>query len=390
MQIQPTMLHERHATLDIIRGFSLLGILLVNIFAFFTPQPHIQLSTWFTEATDIIWHQVLDIYVQSSFYPLFAMLFGYGIAMQFMKAKEREQRFYPYASKRLLLLFIIGLVHGIFIWWGDILATYAICAIILLLLVRFNGYVLIGVGILINFILHVFFIGIFVLTGMGNDNVDTYVIDIVKVQDSITAYGTGSWLDAQIQRFTDVAIQMSPAMIIMSFFMILPFMLIGAGLGKFRLIERANELKVFWIIIAVLFTVGGLIIKNLAYIKEHTYLLDYLKVYIGGPILSLGYIGVIVVVCMIPFVQKLLKPIGKVGRMSLTMYISQSIILSILFYKWGFGLYGKVNVPLSVYISLAIFIVQIIIAEVWLSKFKQGPLEAGMKRLIYGKTLSEK
>ena len=390
LQLQPTKLQERNATLDIIRGFSLLGILLVNIFAFFTPQPHIELSSWFTEARDIIWHQILDIYVQSSFYPLFSMLFGYGIALQFKKANEREQNFYVFASKRLFWLLIIGLLHAVFIWWGDILATYAICGIFLVLLVRFNGWVLIILGIIINAMIHMLYLITFKMTGIGQETVDSYPIDIMAVQQSITAYGTGTWTEVFTQRLGDLAIQMSPWAIIGSLFIVMPFMLIGAGLAKFQLIERAKQLKGLWITIAIVFTAGGLALKNLAYLREHTQTLDYLKVYIGGPILALGYIGVIVVICMIPVVQKLLSPVGKLGRMSLTMYIMQSIILSLLFYNFGFGLYGKVDVPLSVYISLAIYVVQLIIAELWFLKFRQGPLETVMKRLIYGNSLSEK
>ena len=88
MEFKPTTPNERVDALDIIRGFSLFGILLVNMFGFYLPMPHIDLQTWFTEALDIIWHQTLDIYVQSSFYPLFSMLFGYGMAMQYMKAEN--------------------------------------------------------------------------------------------------------------------------------------------------------------------------------------------------------------------------------------------------------------------------------------------------------------
>ena len=383
LQLQPTMLHERNSTLDIIRGFSLLGIILVNIFGFFTPQPHIQLATWYTEATDIIWHQLLDIYVQSSFYPLFAMLFGYGIAMQFLKAKANDTKFYGFVSRRIVLLFVIGMLHAVLIWWGDILATYAFCAIFLLFVIRLNGWLLIGLGIILNCTLHAFYMLVLFGTGMYNLNVDTFSVDIQKVQDSITAYGTGSWMDAFNQRLVDLGDQMPLEMWIISLFMILPFMLIGAGLAKFRLIERAKELKWLWISIAIVFTTGGLVLKNLAYLREHTYFLDYIKVYIGGPILSLGYIGVIVVICMLPFVQKVLSPIGKMGRMSLTMYLLQSVILSLLIYNFGFGLYGKMNVPIAVGIALAVYVVQIIIAELWLWKFKQGPIEAFMKKIIY-------
>ena len=123
---------------------------------------------------------------------------------------------------------------------------------------------------------------------------------------------------------------------------------------------------------------------------ERTYLLEYLKVYFGGPILSLGYIGLIVLVCMIPFAGKILQPVGMVGRMSLTIYIMQSIICSIIFYDFGFGLFGKTNVQLGILIAIVIFIVQIIFALIWFMNFKQGPLEALVKKITYKKILSEK
>lgn len=383
VQVQPTMLHERNATLDIIRGFSLLGIILVNIFGFFTPQPYIQLATWFTEATDIIWHQLLDIYVQSSFYPLFAMLFGYGVALQYLKAKERNTKFYSFVSRRIVLLFIFGMLHAYLIWWGDILATYAFCAIFLLLAIRLNGWILIALGVFINCTLHAFYMLVLFGTGSYNDSIDSFAVDIMNVQSSIEAYGAGSWLDAFSQRVNDVAFQMPPAMWIMSLFMVMPFMLVGAGLAKFRLIERAKEVKILWITLAVVFTAAGLALKNLAYLGEHTLLLDYIKVYIGGPTLALGYMALIVVICMLPVMRKVLSPIGKMGRMSMSMYLLQSIILSIAIYNFGFGLYGKLNVPLSVALAVTVYVVQVIIAEIWFTKFKQGPVEAFMKKIIY-------
>ena len=116
MKLHPVSVNNRIPTLDILRGISLFGILLVNIIAFYVPMPHVMdISNWFTEAKDIIYYQYIEIYVQSSFYPLFSMLFGYGIAMQYMKATEQQARFYPFATKRLVILFIIGMLHAFLI-----------------------------------------------------------------------------------------------------------------------------------------------------------------------------------------------------------------------------------------------------------------------------------
>ncbi|MCP1143793.1 DUF418 domain-containing protein [Lysinibacillus endophyticus] len=391
MNFQPTTLNERIDSLDILRGFSLLGILLVNMFAFYLPMPHIlDLNYWFTEAMDIIWQQNLDIYVQSSFYPLFSMLFGYGLAMQFMKSQETGVNFYKFAPKRLVILLILGLLHAFLIWWGDILATYAVCGFFLLLFIRFSGGWLLTFGLVINGFFHFFILAIYFLTGIASTEVEKPALDIEMINSAITAYGVGSWTDAFTQRLSDLSVQLGFDMWIMSLLTILPYMLIGAAFAKWRLIERAKELKIVWIIMAIIFVSVGLFVKSAPYTFTRTYLLDYLKVYVGGPLLSIGYISLIVSICLIPIANKLLKPIAKAGRMSLTLYIMQSIICTILFYNFGFSLYGQVDVQMGTVIAISIYVVQIIFAEIWFIKFRQGPLEMAIKRITYKKILPEK
>lgn len=383
MEFKPTLLNERIDSLDIIRGFSLLGILLVNMFAFYLPMPHIDLQNWFNDAVDIIWHQTLDIYVQSSFYPLFSILFGYGMALQFIRAQNTGTPFYTFARRRLLILFVLGMLHAIFIWWGDILAMYAFCGLFLLLFLRFNPKMILTFGLVIYGLMQVLFIAAYSMAGIAHEVVEAMSVDIVLVESAITAYGIGGWTDAFSQRLNDLSIQMGPAMWISALFTILPYMLIGAAIAKWQLIERAKSLKMLWLILAVIGISVGLFIKSAPFIYERTYLLEYLKVYIGGPILSLGYLAFIVSICLIPYMTKILHPIKLAGRMSLTIYIMQSIICTIIFYDFGFGLYGRINVQLGVLIAIAIFIVQLIFALIWFMKFKQGPLEAVVKRLIY-------
>ncbi|UPW83812.1 DUF418 domain-containing protein [Lysinibacillus sp. Ag94] len=381
MELKPTMLQERVATLDILRGISLLGILLVNMFAFYLPMPYIDLASWFTTPSDIVWQQNLDIYVQSSFYPLFAMLFGYGLAMQWQKAQSREQNFYAIGLRRLSVLFVFGLLHAVLIWWGDILMMYAFCGIFLLLLLRLHPIWLLSIGIVINGVMQVFMLFI---VGYINFNmkIDEY-LDITSVEQAITSYGTGSWMDAFMQRLTDLSVQAGIGMWFVALFTILPFMLMGAAASKWHLVERAKELKWLWLALAIAGLAVGIVIKSLPVMFTRTYLLDYLKVYIGGPILAVGYTGLIVLLCLLPVIPKLLSPFAKIGRMSLTMYILQSIIGTCLFYQFGFGWYGKVSVATGVLIAVGIIIVQMIVAEICLAKWQQGPLEALWRKLTY-------
>jgi len=392
LKLQPVSLNNRIPTLDILRGISLFGILLVNIIAFYVPMPHVaDISNWFTAAKDIINYQYIEIYIQSSFYPLFSMLFGYGLAMQYRRATEQQARFYPFATKRLVILFILGMLHAFLIWWGDILATYAFCGLFLLLFIRMKPIFLLTVAVLLNGLFHLYYLSPFARLNLLHSEVEVQAVDITQVQNSITAYGTGSWLDTFNQRLVDLSIQMQPFMWFVALLTILPYMLLGTALAKWKLIEQASQYKKVWLALAVLGVSAGLFIKNAPILFTRTYLLEYLKVFVGGPILALGYIATVIVICtFIPIIIKVLMPFAKLGRMSLTMYLMQSIILSVLFYNWGFGLYGHVDVELGIYISITIILVQIGLAELWFMKFKQGPIETIVKKLTYAKMLSEK
>ena len=391
MDFRPVGTNERIATLDILRGFSLLGILLVNMFGFYLPMPHIaDLSSWFSEVQDIVLHQLLDIYVQSSFYPLFSMLFGYGLAMQYVKAKEKGINFYRFAPKRLLLIFCIGMFHAILIWWGDILAMYAFCGVFLIALIRLPAKWLLLVAIAVNGLYHGFNLSLYAMAGFFTTSIDSISVNIDAIQSAVTAYGIGSWTDAFMQRLDDLAIQMSIFMWMSSLFTILPYMLFGAALAKWRLIERTKEKIVLWFVLAIIGVAGGLYVKSLPIAGAQTIGNEYLQVYIGGPILAVGYIAVVTLLTQLPFVIKLLSPIATAGRMSLTLYIMQSVICTVLFYKWGFGLYGKVDVQMGIYMAIGIFVIQVLFAELYFSKFKQGPLEALLKKMTYGKFASRK
>lgn len=391
MEFRPVGSKERIATLDVLRGFSLLGILLVNMFGFYLPMPHIaDLSNWFSEAQDIILQQLLDIYVQSSFYPLFSMLFGYGLAMQFLKAKQTGTNFYRFAPKRMVILFAVGMLHAIFIWWGDILATYAFCGVFLIALMRLPAKWLLTMAIVVNGLFHAFILSLYKVSGMFTMTTDSLSVDIEAIQSAITAYGVGTWADAFSQRLVDLSIQMSAFMWISALFTILPYMLIGAALAKWRLIERAKEKLIIWFVLALVGIGVGIYVKSLPIAGAQTLGNEYLQVYIGGPILALGYLAVVTLLMQLPVIAKILTPVAKAGRMSMTLYIMQSIVCTALFYNWGFSLYGKVDVQMGIFIALAIYVSQLLIAELYFTKFKQGPLEAAMKRLTYGYKISEK
>lgn len=113
--------------------------------------------------------------------------------------------------------------------------------------------------------------------------------------------------------------------------------------------------------------------------------LQYIQDAIGGPILGMAYIAAIVLIMRNAKVAKLLHPFSSAGRMSITVYIMQSVIGTLIFYHYGLGLYGKISLATGTWLAFAIYIIQVVFAEIWLSKFKQGPIEKFWRFLTYGK-----
>lgn len=387
MQIEPTLKTQRIATLDLLRGVSLLGILLVNILSFNFPVNYVQLPDYLSTPADLHAEKMLTIFIQGSFYPLFAWLFGYGLQMQMLKAKSLEQKFLPIASKRLSILLLFGLIHAFGIWYGDILLTYAVMGFILLIFLKIKPWLQMTLSLLLFTIFNAFMVLVYWLSSLvpESQKVELYS-DITNVKSSLEAYRYGNWVDAFMQRLTDLSLQLSPIMWVQALFTILPFMLAGAAASQWRLIERAKQLKLLWFLLAILALPIGIFLKYQIYndaIGEVGYALGLL---IGGPVLTIGYTALIVLIALIPYVLKVTTPLNYLGRMSMTTYLMQSIIQSILFYGFGFGLYGTLSIENLILIALLIFIFQIVFAWIWLSYFKQGPVEMLWKRITYGKS----
>ncbi|NBD94915.1 MAG: DUF418 domain-containing protein, partial [Gammaproteobacteria bacterium] len=135
--LAPVTPGERLDQLDILRGFALFGILLVNFEYFLNPIQSVVLGHTGglqtpADAVDL----GIKILAEGKFYPLFAMLFGAGFALMYERAVERGQGFWSVYLRRLLILLVFGLVHLLLIWSGDILLVYALVAFVMVLLFR--------------------------------------------------------------------------------------------------------------------------------------------------------------------------------------------------------------------------------------------------------------
>jgi uncharacterized protein len=210
-----------------------------------------------------------------------------------------------------------------------------------------------------------------------------------EVQNSLAAYPAGTFAEIFRQRLDDWLHSNNPALYFLLVLTILPHMMLGAAAAKWRLVERAKELKKGWLLTAAVSLSAGLLLKSTPFIFEQNHAFRQVQDAFGGPLLAIGYAALFVVLSQRGAFRKAMRPLAKAGRMSLTIYISQSVIATLIFYSYGLGLYGQVDIVTGTWIALGIFAIQLIFAEMWLSRFSQGPLEKLWRKATYGRNFEK-
>ncbi|WP_335870158.1 DUF418 domain-containing protein [Bacillus sp. 2205SS5-2] len=383
--MEPVKKSARIDSLDMMRGFALLGIFLVNMISFHSPIFHYNPYQWWEGKGEENLYMFIDVLVQASFYPLFAMLFGYGLAIQRERALTRGVSFLSLGIRRLSVLLVFGLIHALFIWSGDILTNYALFGLLLIGMMRWSGKTLLISGALLFFIPQLLISSMFVILYVISPNQMLYFTDIQSVQEAFRVYSSGNYAEIFSQRFQDWFLVNRPLNLPFLLLAILPMMMIGAGASKEKLLENAHEKKGMWVTILLISLVVGLGIKLLPFIIETNYTFTSIQDFLGGPFLSVAYAATIILISMNGFMNRILQPLAKAGKMSLTLYLTQSIIGTLIFYSYGLGLYGEVTLTTGTWLVFVIFFIQVIIAEIWLSRFQYGPMEKLWRTLTYGK-----
>nr|WP_071393393.1 heparan-alpha-glucosaminide N-acetyltransferase domain-containing protein [Bacillus tuaregi] len=131
MKSTPISSQERILTIDIIRGFALLGIFLVNMPAFHSPALMVSAPEY--NGMDYWLDLLFQMFVQTKFYTIFSFLFGLGFYIFMSRAEQKGLRINRLFSRRLFALLLFGALHLVLLWYGDILHTYAIAGFLLLL-----------------------------------------------------------------------------------------------------------------------------------------------------------------------------------------------------------------------------------------------------------------
>ena len=394
----PVAAPERVEVLDTLRGFALFGILLINITAFGAPggPPGLGFEGGIGDRL-VLWG--LIAFVESKFFTLFSLLFGVGFSVQLLRAGARGVPFASRFTRRLLILAVFGALHIVFLWEGDILLLYALVGFTLLFfrsmpprrLLRWVGGLLLVPMTFFGLVLG----GSLVARALPAFSPQLREADAAFIQifeearvEEVRLYGEGSYAEILARRITSYATTF--VLLLTRVPSVLAMFLLGLYVGKVGILQNIGESTLllrrvrFWglsvgILAALLVTVGYTRLPGISSI-----LALFFNQTLAGPLLALGYAATLVLLARSPSWQRRFRPLAAAGRMALTNYIVQSLVCTVLFYGYGFGLVGEVRLSTAMVIAVGVYLVQALFSVWWLRHFRFGPLEWVWRSLTYG------
>ena len=367
---------RRIESLDIIRGMSLLGILLVNIQDFFSPLFFMDPFVYLIGSLDRALYIGSDILVQASFYPIFAFLFGYGNLLLIENRRRRGERAGPYFVRRMFVLLLFGTAHAFLVWHGDILILYSLFGISLLLVSRMSGKQLLWFGSLL-YLIPASALSLLFLAAGGE-------ADYGHETAAAAVYQSGTFAEITVQRAADWYSVNQPLALPILFLSIFPLFVIGAGAAKQGWLEQPSRCLGKLRTICFISLAGGLLLKLLPYFLTGQQAAAFIQDQLGGPLLSCFYITAAVLLLRKERVLKVGRFFAYSGKMSLTQYLLQSVIFTFISYGYGLGMYGKISYTGCMVMAVFFYFGQAAAARKWLSSGRRGPAEV-LWRTLSGK-----
>ena len=377
------MTMQRDTTPDVLRGFALLGILIVNIQFMGLSSDQGARGVWTQGFANGSATFLIAALFAGKFYLLFSFLFGYSSNYVIRGDKSNRARW----IKRCFVLIAFGALHFTFLWHGDIIFLYGLFGLLLtLFFFRADRTIVIWTRVL--FSISTVFIVLF--------GVLTVIVEYLLKED--LGVPTDSSLDVILQNGT--FLESIPARIEVWLLSISSGIFLQGGLAfaAFLLglrLARSNFLsspidkaansrlmkKGLFFGLPIQIIAAAVLLRNEQSTEpsESIYLIALFASFIAAPLLSMFYIGLIrKLVEERPHLVLWMKPAGK---MSLTIYISQSVIASLIFGPWGFGLFQNLQTWQVFLLAFGIWLLLSYLAALWLQRFKQGPLEKLVSKL---------
>ncbi|MDT4966867.1 MAG: uncharacterized protein QOJ64_1604 [Acidobacteriota bacterium] len=399
-QINPIAVQERLQILDVLRGLAVFGILVGNLqwFAGYGMIPPVFARQ--SPMTDQVTHFLVHFFVEGKFYSIFSFLFGFGFALQIARAEERGDLKASLFKRRLFWLLVIGLLHAYLLWAGDILSIYALMGF---LLIRFRKktntqllkwvVILLVIPILTYIVLYILFVAFVPATAVARLNaaqIDMWNNAIIKVpQSSYMQMLTGYNLNYVAGRYASLILEMRLPKLLAMFLLGVYAYRRGFFQDLARHRQFIRRVLVYGLILGLVgnFAFAALAGTEAPVPPSPAGIVGVICYAFGVPALALGYIASVATLWQKATWRRVLSILAPVGRMALTNYLLQTIICVLIFYGYGFGLFGRLGAGVATLIALAIFLFQIMFSALWLKYFSYGPMEWIWRQLTYRKRL---
>jgi uncharacterized protein len=397
--IAPTDPRKRIEAVDIVRGFALFGVLLVNMYNFGAT------SLIWTSAADQVAFSIMRFFFETKSWRLFSFLFGLGFALQLIKAEDRGGRFWTIYLRRLGVLFLIGMVHALF-YSGDILMAYAMLGLLLIPFKKVSPRTLLWLAVAL---LAVFPVGGAVKSMLTDDvppvaEAGSRLVEAGernKERLRTHPYAVGSIGDVMAENsdaippdLRDYPLDAEGTAAYFAMF------LLGLYVGRRRIVHDigghlplVRSVAVWGLSLGV---ISMVIERVLALLwgydvwgeRGANILLEFvgdISFAYGSTALSLGYAAGLTLLSRDPRLHRFVRPLGPVGRLALTVYLTQTLAFSTLFYGYGFGQAFRLGPAAVTGYAILIFALQVVLCTWWVRRYRFGPTEWIWRGLTYGR-----
>jgi uncharacterized protein len=361
---------KRQTLPDQLRGFALLGIIVVNM-------PFLAVSNigiWemqLSNLSDKVVAFLIMALAQGKFYLLFAFLFGYSLTLIL---KSRSTNSIKKYLRRLVGLALLGAGHAYLFFIGDILMSYALLGLVLLLFIGRSMRTVLFASVFS------YLIGLVLLTLVFFETLGTESSagGFISDPDALDKALTGSFLDSVVGRANAIPEALLVQLFI-NWFPAMSMFLLGLAAGRIGLLSDPTKNKTLWrkcVILGVFVGLpAGIASAWLALVPEDPNgVYGIAGVVVGfalAPALSAGYVGAIALLSH----RRFMSYTEPAGRMSLTGYLGESILLAAIFCGWGLGLFGLLSLTQALIVALGVWIALELFAKLWLRNFAYGPFE---------------
>lgn len=393
---QPTGPKDRIIALDFLRGFALLGILLVNVQSFAMPFAAYFNREAYGDLTGInlaVW-TFTHLFADNKFMTIFSMLYGAGIILLTQKIDENGGRPAGLHYRRTFWLLVIGFTHAYLLWYGDILVAYSLIALVAFFFRKLSPSWLIvwGIGALLIGSLITYWVGEnypFFHPQIQADFISAWSPSDAALAEEIAIY-QGGWLRQMDHRVPESAEIQTTAFLFWSFWRAGGLMLIGMALFKIGVLTGQRSNRFYRNMLIIGFGVGfPLVIYGIVSNTNSGWSLEYARFtgslfnYWGSLGVSLGYIAIVMLISNKRLLQPLVDRLAAIGRTALSNYLLQTLLATFIFYGFGLGLFGQVERLGQLLIVLGIWTIQLIVSPIWLRYFRFGPAEWLWRSLTY-------